>query len=75
MVFNTLMHQQANWWAGFYIHNSDKKEISLDELQEAFEQDTTESATLLQSISQFSGILHETWLFWAMQQIQLLAYV
>ena len=75
VVFNTLMRQQANRRAGFYVRNSDKKEISLDELQEAFEQDTTESAALLQSISRFSGTLRGTRPFWAMRRIQLLAYV
>ena len=58
VVFNTLMQQQTSKRAGFYVRGSAYKDVSIDDLRAAFEEESDESRALLNSITRFSGALN-----------------
>ncbi|EED14664.1 conserved hypothetical protein [Talaromyces stipitatus ATCC 10500] len=77
VVFNTMMRQQANTKAGFFVkqRTAGGQEITAEQLRAAFEEDTPEGDALINSISRRSGTLRGTRPFWTNKHQQLKAMV
>jgi ATP-dependent DNA helicase PIF1 len=67
VIFNTIMREQVNTKASFFVNkiNPQQKDLSLDNLRQAFEDDSPESAAILNSITRHAGSLAGTRPFWA----------
>ncbi|EED11567.1 hypothetical protein TSTA_008630 [Talaromyces stipitatus ATCC 10500] len=77
VVFNTMMRQQANTKASFFVKQKikDGREITADDLRLAFEDDTPEGEALLNSITRRSGMLRGIRPFWTNKHQHLKAMV
>ncbi|EED12765.1 conserved hypothetical protein [Talaromyces stipitatus ATCC 10500] len=77
VVFNTMMRQQANTKASFFVKQKTKdgREITADDLRLAFEDDAPEGEALLNSITRRSGTLRGTRPFWTSKHQHLKAMV
>ncbi|EED13560.1 hypothetical protein TSTA_098170 [Talaromyces stipitatus ATCC 10500] len=77
VVFNTMMRQQANKKAGFFVKQriAGGQEVTAEQLRAAFEEDTPEGEALVNSISRRSGMLRGTRPFWTNKLQQLKAMV
>ncbi|EED14666.1 hypothetical protein TSTA_041440 [Talaromyces stipitatus ATCC 10500] len=77
VVFNTMMRQQANTKASFFIKQKTKDghQITADDLRLAFEDDAPEGEALLNSITRRSGTLRGTRPFWTNKHQHLKAMV
>ena len=74
VVFNTLMRKQASERAGYYVRGSERRDVGIEELRDAFEEDTPESRSLLNSVTRFSGSLRGVRPFWKSKRNELLTY-
>ncbi|KAF5711868.1 ATP-dependent DNA helicase PIF1 [Fusarium mundagurra] len=76
VAFNTLMRQQVNQRSSFFIKKDGRRtEVDIAQLRTAFDSDTPEAKSLLNSIIRYSGSLRGTRPFWGGRRHQLEAYV
>jgi ATP-dependent DNA helicase PIF1 len=69
VVFNTLMRLQINTWAGFFVNNlhPEQKTLTVDQLRDAFNDDSDESRKIINSITRYSASLLGTCPYWSGQ--------
>jgi ATP-dependent DNA helicase PIF1 len=65
-VFNMITHHQINDKAGFFMRKKrlQDKDITIEDLRRAFEEDTPDSAAMLNSITRYAGSLRGTPSYW-----------
>ncbi|CVL09016.1 uncharacterized protein FMAN_14288 [Fusarium mangiferae] len=76
VAFDTLMRQQVNQRSSFFIKKDGRRtEVDIAHLRAAFDSDTPEAKSLLNSIIRCSSSLRGTRPFWGGRRHQLEAYV
>lgn len=66
LVFNTVVRQQVNKNSSFYVKNlSPARNISFEDLQAAFADDTPEAEAIVNSITRFARKIKGTAPYWA----------
>jgi hypothetical protein len=62
VVFNTVMRIQVNTKAGFFVQkmHAEHKDLTVEDLRAAFDDDTEESMTMFQSITRYAAQLRGT---------------
>jgi ATP-dependent DNA helicase PIF1 len=66
VVFNTVMRMQVNTKAGFFVQkmHPEHKDLTVEDLRAAFDDDTEESEKMLQSITRYAAQLRGTRPYW-----------
>ncbi|EED11952.1 hypothetical protein TSTA_000300 [Talaromyces stipitatus ATCC 10500] len=75
IMFNTMMRQRANAQAGFMVkRRSNLPNCTVDQLRAAFEEDSEESNSIVNSITRMSNTIQGTRSYWASRRSDLIAY-
>jgi hypothetical protein len=67
VVFNTMMRTKVNEKAGFFVNrlHPEGKDLTVDDLRQAFQDQTDDSEQLINSITRYAGKLRGTRPYWA----------
>jgi ATP-dependent DNA helicase PIF1 len=67
VAFNTIMRHQINEKAGFFVRKLDpqNKDLSLDDLRNAFNDDTEDSRAILNRVTRYAASLRGTRPYWS----------
>src|SRR2546429_600446 len=57
VVFNTIMRKQVNTCSGFFVRKTGAVDYTLEDLRRAFNDDSVEAQSIINSITRFAGSL------------------